>query len=143
MNFAAHVDLLNSKQIHQITNHPVHLIGEDGKLSSPSALIPFCWFGVNMSNVGVKIDQFDVPVCNSFRAKVLDDQLCYEVDPNRLRKNVSINDFNEGFKFYVDLNEDRQYPTLKSPRNDFLMYLDTVGRYLFEIIVTQDVHLGK
>ena len=96
-----------------------------------------------MSGVGVKIDQFDVPVCNSFRAKVLDDQLCYEVDPNRLRKNVSINDFNEGFKFYVDLNEDRQYPTLKSPRNDFLMYLDTVGRYLFEIIVTQDVHLGK
>ena len=33
--------------------------------------------------MGVKIDQFDVPVCNSFEATVLNDQLCYEVDPNK------------------------------------------------------------
>ena len=34
--------------------------------------------------MGVKIDQFAVPVCNSFQAKVLNDQLCYEVDLNEL-----------------------------------------------------------
>ena len=32
-----------------------------------------------MSAMGVKIDKFDVPVCNSFQAKILNDQLCYEV----------------------------------------------------------------
>ena len=37
-----------------------------------------------MSSVGVKIDQFDVPVCNSFQAKILNAQLCYEVDLNWL-----------------------------------------------------------
>ena len=121
------MNLLSSKKIHQITNHPVHLIGEDGKLSSPSALIPFCWFGVNMSGVGVKVDQFDVPVCNSFKAKVLDNQLCYEVDPNSLIDNVSFQDFKEGFSFYVDTNEDRQYPS-RALQSDFRIYLDTIGR---------------
>ena len=29
-----------------------------------------------MSAMGVMIDQFDVPVCNSFQAKILNDQLC-------------------------------------------------------------------
>ena len=48
------------------TNHPVHIQEEDGQLS-PTALLPFCEFGGNMSVMGVKIDQFDVPVCNSFR----------------------------------------------------------------------------
>ena len=36
-----------------------------------------------MSSVGVKITKFDVPVCNSFEAKLLNNQLCYEVDLNR------------------------------------------------------------
>ena len=53
---------------------------------SPSAFIPFCDFGGNMATMGVKIDQFDVPVCNSFQAKILNDQLCYEVDLNLLSK---------------------------------------------------------
>ena len=62
-----------------------------------------------MSVVGVKIDQFDVPVCNSFQAKVLNDQLCYEVDLNRFAKKVCIEDeIKLGFNFIMDYNEDRQ-----------------------------------
>jgi len=51
---------------------------------SPTALIPFCEFGEdgNFSRMGIEIDQFDVPVCNSFRPKIIEDQLCYEVNPN-------------------------------------------------------------
>ena len=54
-------------------NHPVHIITKDN-LPSPSALIPFCEFGGSMSVVGIKIDQFDVPVCNCFQARILNDQ---------------------------------------------------------------------
>ena len=36
-----------------------------------------------MSAMGVEIDQFVVPVCNSFQAKIMNDQLCYEVDLNK------------------------------------------------------------
>ena len=43
-----------------------------------------------MSAMGVKIDQFDVPVCNSFQAKVLNDQLCYEVDLSRFSDKENI-----------------------------------------------------
>ena len=35
--------------------------------------------------MGVNIKQFDVPVCNSFKAKILNDQLCYEIDLNKLK----------------------------------------------------------
>ena len=76
---------------------------------SPSALIPFCEFGGNMSVVGVKIDQFDVPVCNSFQARILRDQLCYEVDLNKFsdKRNI-VGELKLGFNFIMDYNEDRQ-----------------------------------
>ena len=74
--------ILGSKNVSRLTNHPVHIQDKDGNLS-PTALIPFCDFGGNMSVMGVKIDQFDVPVCNSFRPKIVQDQLCYTVDPNK------------------------------------------------------------
>ena len=62
-----------------------------------------------MSIVGVKIDQFDVPVCNSFQAKILNDQLCYEVDLNKfsIKDNID-NELKLGFAFLMDYNEDRQ-----------------------------------
>ena len=74
--------ILGSKDIQKVTNHPVHIIDQDG-VFYPTALIPFCEFGRSMSVMGVKSDQFDHPVCNSFRPKVIRDQLCYTVDPNK------------------------------------------------------------
>ena len=76
---------------------------------SPSAFIPFCEFGGNMSSVGTKIDQFGVPVCNSFQAKILNDQLCYEVDLKKLSNIRNIEkELGLGFNFLMDYNEDRQ-----------------------------------
>ena len=74
-----------TKELQKVTNHPVHIQEEDGKLS-PTAMIPFCEFGGNLSVMGVKIDHYDVPFCNSFRPKIISDQLCYTVDPNEYRK---------------------------------------------------------
>ena len=88
--------------------HPVHLIREDKQLS-PSAFIPFCEFGGDMYVVGVKLDQFDDPVCNSFQEKIMNDQLCYEVDLNRYsNKNNTDKELELGFNFIMDYNEDRQ-----------------------------------
>ena len=61
-----------------------------------------------MSVVGVKLDQFDDPVCNSFQAKVLNDQLCYEVDLSKFsHKHNIIRELKSGFAFIMDYNEDR------------------------------------
>ena len=80
---------------------------------SPSAFIPFCDFGGDMLSMGVKIEQFEFPVCNSFQPKVLNDQRCYEVDLNRyLNMENFVSQLKLGFNFIMDYNEIRQV-TLK------------------------------
>ena len=100
-----------------LMNHPVHF-NMDGQMS-PSAFIPFCDFGGNMEKMGVKINQFDVPVCNSFQARILNDQLCYEVDLEKFRNNTNIeHELKLGFVFVMDYNEDRQFTFLKAFEKD-------------------------
>ena len=92
----------------RVSNHPVHFVTNGGELS-PSAFIPFCEFGGNMSAMGVKIDQFPVPVCNSFKEKILNDQLCYEIDLNKYSNKDNIKrELDAGFVFLMDYNEERQ-----------------------------------
>ena len=102
-----------------------------------------------MAKVGKKIDQFDITVCNSFQATVINDQLCYEVDLNRFSKDDNIEkELNLGFVFIMDYNEDRQVTFNKKKRknqktkvmsltdsivhfqdvNDASIYLNTIGR---------------
>ena len=121
---------------------------------APSAFIPFCEFGGNMSSMGVKIDQFNFPVCNSFRAKIYNDQLCYEVDLNKFSiKNNIENELKLGFAFIMDYNEDRQVTfdqdfvedlasnhglvlSIDKSNNDknAMIYLNTIGMHINIII---------
>ena len=98
-----------------------------------------------MSAMGVKIDQFDVPICNSFQAKILNDQLCYEVDLKKFSdENSILKELKLGLSFLLDYNEDRQV-TLdqevdslefgltnsygESDQNQqAFVYLDTIGK---------------
>ena len=62
-----------------------------------------------MSTVGKKVVNFSAPVCNSFQAKLLNDQLCYEVDLNKLSNKDNIaRELELGFTFLMDYNYDRQ-----------------------------------
>ena len=104
--------------------------------------------------MGVKIDQFDGPVCNAFRTKIINDQLCYEVDLNKYVNEMNLNKaLKSGFRFLLDYNEDRQVKTItesmsvyKDDRIDWFdnlnpeaeaekdnhafIYLDTIGNKL-------------
>ena len=70
-----------------------------------------------MSVMGVKIDQFDVPVCNSFRPKIYKDQLCYSVDLNVFKNDT---DFKKKFSLTlaIDYNEDRQFDFSLQQKNN-------------------------
>ena len=92
--------------MHKVTNHPVHILDDDGNLS-PTALIPFCSLGSNMSVMGIKIDQFEVPVCNSFKAKILNDQQCFEVNPNIFKKDLEEDELS--LALLIDYNEEREF----------------------------------
>ena len=94
--------------VHEISDHPVHILRTDGT-KSPSAFIPFCYFGEHPKDYGIKVDGFKYPVCNMFKTKVLNDQLCYEVDVNDLKiEKISDMDLRRGLTLLVDYNEDRQ-----------------------------------
>ena len=96
------------RKAEMLSNHPVHLLEENGNISQ-SAFIPFCEFGGDSAVMGKKIDQFVTPVCNSFRPKILQNQLCYEVDLNQYKSFRNIdNQIKKGFLFLYDNNEDKE-----------------------------------
>ena len=130
-------------------NHPVHFLNKDKKLS-PSAFIPFCAFGRNISGMVIKINQMKIPVCSIFQAKILNDQFCYEVDLNRFSNKETIkHELKSGFAFIMDYNEDRQVKQkekIKAMDNEqfFLknlmelnnnehanIYLSTIGKFFW------------
>ena len=91
-----------------VTNHPVHIVNKTGGLS-PSAFIPFCAFGGDMKVMGTKVEGFNISVCNSFEEKILNDQLCYEVDLEKFKDKQNINEqLENGLILILDYNEDRQ-----------------------------------
>ena len=94
-----------------------------------TAMIPFCEFGGNMSVMGVKIDQLEVPVCKSFRPKIVMDQLCYSVDPNEFRKYLNDNG-EKGISLYINFNEDRQFSSMEevSQNDPQYLILETIGK---------------
>ena len=128
--------------------HPVHFVTEDGNLS-PSAFIPFCEFGGDDSIMGRKIKAFkNISVCNSFKAKIFNDQLCYEVDLQKFRDDENIEkQLKLGFAFFMDYNEDRQVTSAKGfiprersyvlriinsdQRHQAFIHLNTVGEIEF------------
>ena len=110
--------------------------------------------------MGAMLDQFDVPVCTSFQAVVLNDQLCYEVDLNRFSNKSNIaKELELGFYFLMDYNEDRQLTTqstldergkrkeemsgiganlLESDKNQqAYIYLDTIGKERLDLLKIQ------
>ena len=100
-----------------------------------------------MTAMGANVSLFEVPVCNSFQAKILNDQQCYQVDLNRFsNKNNRVRELESGFAFIMDFNEDRQVRFYKEFKNgteeglvnwisesnhdeSAFIYLDTIGNY--------------
>ena len=72
-----------------------------------------------MSAVGTRIENFPLPVCNSFYIKILNDQVCYEVDIEKFSDKEdplkSDKQLKLGFAFVIDYNEDRQITLNENP----------------------------
>ena len=100
---------LDLKLLDVVTNHPVHIVDAEGRIS-PSALIPFCDVGGNMSALGQDIQGFSLPVCTAFKRIIFNDQLCYQVNLTQYQDRVERSQvYEKGISFVIDTNEDRQY----------------------------------
>ena len=96
----------------KMTNHPVHVQNNDGNFSS-TAMIPFCDFGGNMSVLGVKIKEFEIPFCTGFEETILQDQLCYTINlNNRTHKGQIKEEDDLSFTLFISYNEDRELDSL-------------------------------
>ena len=129
----------------EFINHPVHVMSGNTKLS-PSAFIPFCEFGQDMKKVSLDIDNFRTPFCNIFTRRIVNKQLCFEVDLEEIRnKTYSSNDLSSGFAFFIDLNEDREInksdgrnnvngdhrsfvERIKGRQSEVTIHLNTIGK---------------
>ena len=117
--------------VQKLSNHPVHLVDKDRNLN-PTALVPFCSVSDDYSAMGVKIDQIDVPVCNSFRPKIWKDQLCYTVDLNEIKEKTGSKK-KVFFTFLIDFNEDREFSVaqnMKEKKNSEII-IEAIGKYYY------------
>ena len=96
-----------------------------------------------MSAMGVRNGHFNVTICNSFQTKIINDQLCYEVDLNTFSdKNNIEKELKIGLNFLIDYNDDRQVTFEQNVKQKELglgnsvtasydlgfVYLDTIGK---------------
>ena len=83
--------------------------------------------------MGVKIDQFDVPVCNSFRPKIISNQLCYTVDPSKYKDKITLKQ-ELSLALFINYNEDKEIVLEKRetiPEDDTII-IETIGRYIIQ-----------
>ena len=60
-----------------------------------------------MSLLGRKVDGFQDPVCSAFTRKIVNSQLCYEVDLNRFREQVNWEEsLKSGLSLVIDTNDE-------------------------------------
>ena len=60
-----------------------------------------------MSLLGRKVDGFQDPVCSAFTGKIVNNQLCYEVDLNRFRDQVDWEEaLQSGLSLVIDTNDE-------------------------------------
>ena len=97
----------------------------------PSTFIPFCSIDGNMDLIGQKIDKFSHPVCTHFRPRVLDGQVCYQLDLQDVQDKIRLSKGEEnGLTFVMDYNEDRMInlPNSSTSTDEALIYVDTLGK---------------
>ena len=113
---------------------------------SPSAFIPFCYFGKEF--IGRRIQEFEIPVCNIFKSRIYLDQLCYETNLQDLKESQKIGkQLEKGLTLILDYNEERQnynimeqnesqmMKELYPDNNDVSIYLDTISLFNYKKVL--------
>ena len=134
---------LDSANIQDIVSHPVHILNDKGDLS-PSAFIPFCEFGGNMSLLGVRNSNFEFPVCSAFKKKIVygNSLLCYQININNFKESFTQLELKRGLTFLLDYNEDRQLSENTGTPHQMTKYNNMVNKFVdFEDQFKARIHI--
>ena len=106
-----------------------------------------------MSLLGRKVDGFQDPVCSAFTRKIVNNQLCYEIDLNRFRDQVNWEEsLQSGLSLVIDTNDEYDVRKLMTENRNikteedvldsyfknnwqekFSIILKTISKYLFPL----------
>ena len=106
-----------------------------------------------MSLLGRKVDGFQDPVCSAFTRKIVNNQLCYEIDLNRFRDQVNWEEsLQSGLSLVIDTNDEYDVRKLMTENKNikteedvldsyfknnwqekFSIILKTISKYLFPL----------
>ena len=106
-----------------------------------------------MSLLGRKAKGFQAPVCSAFTRKIVNNQLCYEVDLNRFRDQVDWKEsLQSGLSLVIDTNDEYDVRKLMTENRNikteedvldsyfknnwqekFSIILKTISKYLFPL----------
>ena len=106
-------------------NHPVHISDN----TNSSVFIPFCFFGG--FSLGRESGDFQEPVCDLFKRKVVRGQVCYEAEINQFKEKVENWEeaLQKGFSFIVDTNDEFDMKNLME-KNSSISQKAEGARYL-------------
>ena len=72
--------LLSVEDAREVSLHPAHLITTANKSLLPAALIPFCSYQNQTTNLSQMSKEIPFPACSRFEPEILNGQLCYSLD---------------------------------------------------------------
>ena len=78
--------------------------------------------------MGEMTEEFDIPVCRSFRETIRQGQLCYQVDINsfKIGGRFSSEQLQLGLTLILDYNEDRQIFQSSSNEEEHSIIIDSI-----------------
>ena len=117
---------INSAVTSELSNHPPHLISPTPGLLPPSAFIPFCSLGGDMTQSGQYIQGLSLPVCTAFLPVLHRGQLCFRVSQSSLDllSNHGGAGVKNSLKFLLDTNAERSSAILNKSNDNSTMDLD-------------------
>ena len=134
------VFIIDKMVLQTVTNHPVHILNDEGNFS-PSSFVPFCSFGGKF--LGKKIDGFEIPVCDIFKPRTYLDQHCYETNLQHLKDSNNqklekqletgltlVIDYNEERQSYKHISKNQSYvmkPPYQKDDSSFSVFLDAIS----------------
>ena len=82
----------------------MHIL-DDNLTLLPSAFIPFCSFQGSPDLLSREFGNFSLPVCSSFKKRLLERQLCYQIDVNTIINETTAAGLQKGgLSLLVDAN---------------------------------------
>ena len=93
-----------------------------------------------MSKMGVKINGFQDPFCNSFRPVVFRRQLCYEVDPNDYKNGTNKDKLS--LSLLVNFNEDRQFNEERKEKSETIGVANVSHTFEIETNTDNGIFIG-